>query len=204
MKDSKNKARFGMIFTLSMCFVLALIALPFSFAYLQSKKYVGGTITVATIDLGVQNSSSTSIMGSTVNIGEADESDIYSYTAKVKNTGNAGIIVRFYIGLINSSGEVVKNTAIEPVLAEGSGFSWVGKNGYYYLSTTAGARLTVAKDSSYAMLTGFVINDPSGSLDSYIDGDGNLTFGLQVQAVQYNIGSSLSSIWSSSDLPTNW
>lgn len=203
MRDSKNKAKFVSVFTLTMCFVLALIILPVTYAYLTKHKYVGGAITVATISLDAQNSSSTTIVGKTVTLGEADSSDIYNYTAKVKNTGSASVIIRFYVGLINSSGAVVKTTAIEPVLADSSNSSWVGDgSGYYYLSTLAGKRLTVAHNGTYNMLTGFQINDPSGTLDSSIDSDGNVTFGLQIQAVQYNIGSSLSSVWT--NIPPNW
>ena len=203
MRDIKSKAKFIGIFTLTMCFVLALIALPMTLAYLSSHKYVGGSIDIATIDLDVQNSSSTTVVGKTIEIGEADSNEIYKCEIKLKNTGNASIIVRFYIGLIDSSGNVVKTNAIVPVVVGGSGYDWIEADGYYYLSsTTDDTRLTVAKDASYNMLRGFTISDSEGTLDSSIDDDGNLTFGLQVQCIQYNVGTEVSSIWD--NLPGNW
>lgn len=203
MRDIKSKAKFIGIFTLTMCFVLTLIALPMTLAYLSSHKYVGGSIDIATIDLDVQNSSSTTVVGKTIEIGEADSTDTYNCTIKLKNTGNASIIVRFYVGLIDSTGNVVKTKAIVPLAVGGSGYDWIEAYGYYYLSsTTDDTRLTVAKDASYDMLSGFTINDSEGTLDSSIDADGNLTFGLQVQCIQYNVGTEVSSIWD--NLPENW
>lgn len=203
MRDIKNKAKFISIFTLTMCFVLTLIALPMTLAYLSSHKYVGGSIDIATIDLDVQNSASTTVVGKTIEIGEADSTDTYNCEIKLKNTGNASIIVRFYVGLIDSTGNVVKTKTIVPLAVGGSGYDWIEAYGYYYLSsTTDDTRLTVAKDASYNMLIGFTINDSEGTLDSSIDADGNLTFGLQVQCIQYNVGTEVSSIWD--NLPDNW
>lgn len=203
MRDIKSKAKFIGIFTLTMCFVLTLIALPMTLAYLSSHKYVGGSIDIATINLDVQNSSSATVVDKTIEIGEADSTDTYNCEIKLKNTGNASIIVRFYVGLIDSSGNVVKTNAIEPLTVDGTGYGWIGADGYYYLSsTTDDTRLTVAKDASYNMLRGFTISDPDGTLDSSIDDDGNLTFGLQVQCIQYNVGTEVSSIWN--NLPGNW
>ncbi len=204
MRDIKSKAKFIGIFTLTMCFVLTLIALPMTLAYLSSHKYVGGSIDIATINLDVQDSSSATVVGKTIEIGEADSTDTYNCTIKLKNTGNASIIVRFYVGLIDSSGNVVKTNAIKPVVEGGSGYDWIGvDDGYYYLSsTTDDTRLTVAKDASYNMLRGFTIKDSEGTLDSSIDDDGNLTFGLQVQCIQYNVGTEVSSIWN--NLPKDW
>lgn len=203
MNKRQYSLKYGIIFTLCMCFVLAFVVVSTG-AWLTSSRKTSGTISMASLNVILINNTSTKtdLGGKTTDTGEGEYGAelAFSTTAGneqlyVYNKDSAAAYIRFKVDSDYADYITISTMA-------GANYGWEESNGYFYLSSTSGARKSLAGGAYTDLAISYTLRElPDGAIDS----NDQFTFYIVLEAVQaLNMtAAGLTSVgWT--NLPTGW